>query len=231
MSRLLSILVPAATALVGGVIGGLVVSLVQPAPKKAKAVTVAAEHEPQRDTRALEDRVAALEQHVAAQRLRALQLSGRSPADSNDPGGSSSKPNDAPPVIDDPVFEAAVRDIMERVNEERASERELRSEERRREAAENWANELSRAIGLREDQKAKVITVVQDYLQSLRQGRGPDAGPLTREERRARMRELRDDAERRLGEFLTRDQLDAYRKLDDEQRIGGMFRRGRRERD
>jgi len=80
-----------------------------------------------------------------------------------------------------------------------------------------------------------VLSVVQDFMNRLRDQRNQDAGsgiPRSRQEWRARTQELRDEAERRLAEMLSREQLDVYNKLEEDQRIGGIPRQFfRRQRD
>jgi len=233
-----SIVGPAGAALLGGVIGGLVVSLVRPASPKPLTV----EHEQALDTAVLEQRLSALEHQLRAQRPRTPRIvqpaagasaaQGKSSMGGSDPAAAPAAPA---PVVDDPVFEAAVRDIVERVDEERASEREVRSDERRREAAQGWTADFAKRAGLSEEQKTKVLSVVQDFVNRLRDQRNQDAGsgiPRSRQEWRARTQELRDEAERRLAEMLSREQLDVYNKLEEDQRIGGIPRQFfRRQRD
>ena len=227
MSRLSSIIGAAGAALLGGVIGGLLVNYAKPAASRAKPPTL--EQEPAAEGAALEQRLAALERQIAAERPRLRIVRPPAAAASLSPDGSPSErpAADPPAVVDDPVFEAAVRDILERVDEERESERELRSEERRREAAQGWTAELAARAALRDDQKAKVLSIVHDYLNGLRDPRGSDSdggAPMTRRQWRARSRELRDRAEQRLAEVLSHEQLNTYNALDEDQRIAGIRR-------
>jgi len=212
------------------VIGGLLVRYAHSGAPDPKA---GAKHQPSAEKADLEERLAALERQIGARQpppriLRPPPAPATTAGSPNSGSSSAARPAPDPPaVVDDPVFEAAVRDILERVDEERDSEREVRSEERRREAAHGWTAEFAARAALREDQKAKVFSIVQEYLNALRDPRdsGPDAGPaMTRREWRARSRELRDRAEQRLAEVLSRDQLDSYHALDEDQRIGGVRR-------
>jgi hypothetical protein len=137
----------------------------------------------------------------------------------------------APATIDDPVFDTAVRDIMSQVNEERREERRARWEERRKQTADRWAGWLSGELGLSDAQKQKVAAIVQDYFKRMQEQMwNPDAGAMTRSERRDSMRSLRADSEKKLGQVLDPQQMDKYDALDDDQKIGFGFGGGRRPR-
>lgn len=206
-------------ALLGGVVGGFVVSRF-PAPREASSVQAELAAEPRvADGAPLESRVLALETKVA-------RLSRRPPGVQALPAPDRGGPQDAgvtsaAPVVDDPVFEVAVRDIVDRVEDERSTERDVRRDEQRRRMSETWVNELGLELSLNEAQKTKVAEVVTEMFQRLRELRNLDAGAVRRSERVARMRAVSDEAEKKLAGVLDQNQMAAYRVLDEDLRLTG----------
>jgi len=134
---------------------------------------------------------------------------------------SGAEPSREAPAVDDPVFEAAVRDVFQRVDEERESERQVQREEQRQAAAQSWAAELTERLGLRPDQKTKIETLAKEFFEKMREGFRTDAGAPTQfEDRRERMRTLRKEYEERLGTVLDPGQIGEYQKLDDDFKLG-----------
>lgn len=220
MTRFSAVLPLVVAALLGGAAGGFVASRF---PALRAAPTAQAEPVPSAnvaDGAALESRLRALEEKVA-------RLSRRPPAMSALlAAGVGGGPQDAgasntTPVVDDPVFEVAVRDIVDRVEEERSTERDVRRDEQRRRMAETWANELGLELSLNESQKAKVAEIVSEMFQRLRELRNMDAGAVRRSERVARMRAVSEDAEKQLSAVLDTNQMTAYRSLDEDLRLTG----------
>jgi hypothetical protein len=123
------------------------------------------------------------------------------------------------------VFEAAVRDVVQRVEDERDSERQVAREEQRHAAAQRWATELTGKLGLRDDQKAKLSTLAREYYDQLRDVFRGDAGTgLPPEERREKVRALRAQYDDKLGGVLDHTQLGEYQKLDDDLKLGARTR-------
>jgi len=223
-------------ALVGGVLGGLVtfwlVGSASPKLEKERAAASAgAAEEAPAD---IEDRLAALERSVgrlrggnavrslmAAQAASAAASPGKPGADA--PGGDENAGGD--PVIDNPVFEAAVRDVVDRIQEERESERELERAERRRQWSDQWTNDLATSLKLNETQKAKMREIADQFWERLREFRNSDAGRPSRQERRARMSALREETEGKMAQVLDPSQMSAYKELDDDMRLGARFGR------
>lgn len=213
-------------ALVGGVVGSLLtVTLVRPrvetnarpeATSPTEAVPAPA------PTSALDGRLAALERSVRALSLRDSMLQAAKPAASGGKEGHV----DVAPIVDNPVFEAAVRDVMERAELERSEERDAERVERRRQASETWASQLSEKLQLTDQQRAKAAAISLSFTEKLRGLRQPDGSELPRDQRRARMAELRTAAEAELAKVLSPAQMNGYRELEDAQRLGG--RRGAR---
>lgn len=228
--RVSPILGPALGAVVGGVLGALVTLWVAtPKAVKKGALRVEAEAVAASSGPELDGRVAALERAVQRLHQRSLlpsSLSSAKPGNA-DGTGAPRAPGDTSPVVDDPVFEAAVRDVVQRVEEERDADRELERSERRKQMAEEWVNGLSASLKLTEQQKVKVGEIATQFFQSMRELRNSDAGIPNREAFRAQLTELRTQAEAKLGEVLDGTQMQAYQALEEEQRLGARPGRNR----
>jgi hypothetical protein len=206
---------------VGGVVGGATVAAVgarssQPAPGADGSAKIAAER-----PRTLEARVEALERSVSVLRrdsraARVVAAYGAALADDGDDADAAPSGS----VVDDPVFEAAVRDVIEQIDTQRQSERRAARQERRQLAAKRWTDQLARDVRLNEAQKAKVAEIVVSFFESLRELREADGGPATRDEWRAHMTRLREQGEQRLAQVLDHRQMEQYRTLGDERRLG-----------
>jgi len=174
-----------------------------------------------------EDRIAAVERRMAALERRSSLRPAAPNAGTPQPArpaadapSGGEPPRDAP-AVDDPVFEAAVRDVVQRVDEERDSERQVQREEQRQASAQRWAVELTERLGLRPEQKTKIEALAKEFLERVRDAFRTDAGaPLPFEERRERMRGLRREYEERLGTIFDPAQHGEYQKLDDDLRLG-----------
>jgi len=130
--------------------------------------------------------------------------------------------------VDDPVFEAAVRDVVEQFDEERRAERQSRSDERRRQAAERWSTSLGDKLALTEDQKQKVMALATDYANEVRTARGSDAEQVSGDEWRQKAAALREKSEARLTQVLDPVQRKKYDALEEDEKLG--FAVGRRRR-
>ena len=225
---------PAVTAIVAAVLGGLVGGGIVRFTMRGPAPSASATREPGAapDTSDLEKRVAQLERgssrSVRAERMEraAAQAAPSGAGDEPAPAGAGR------PHIDDPVFENAVRDVLEQVEDERREERSARGAERRKRMAERWTGELASELGLSDAQKQKVAEAVQEYFESLRALRDSDAGPASRSEWREAARSEREKAEGKLGQILDSGQLQKYKALDEDKKLGfGGGGRGRRQRE
>lgn len=222
-----SVGVPLLAALIGGAIGGVVGARMMAPAKAAKARAGDASdstvlHDPGEDA-PIEARIAAVERAIREleRRPRGSTPALRSRPDDSEP----SAPTPAAPIVDDPVFEAAVRDVMDRVGEERESERDVERDQRRQQVAEGWADQLGEKLSLTDPQKTKVKEVIEGLFQKmrdLRESRNADAGAfLTRSQRFAQMRELGTEAEGKLKQVLDGKQMAEYESLDGDLRLGG----------
>ncbi|MBK7582705.1 MAG: hypothetical protein IPI67_21225 [Myxococcales bacterium] len=215
-------------ALVGGVAGGAVANMTIKVPTAAASAEAGPGAAPA-DTTDLARRVAELERNATkTERTRRLeravaQAGGGDDADAGAPPGAR--------AIDDPVFETAVRDVIDQIDEERKEERDTRRADRRRRMAEGWTTELATELALNDAQKQKVMKVVEDYYEGLRAMRESDAGPpASRGEWQQRAKAEREKAETKLAQVLDPGQMAKYKGLDDDKKLGvggGGRRRGR----
>ncbi|MFO0569671.1 MAG: hypothetical protein U0263_28740 [Polyangiaceae bacterium] len=205
------------SALVGGLAGGAAGRLSSKPPVAAAAAT----REPAASGEgggALEKRVAELEQKLAAsERSRRVERMARQAA--TDPEGADAGAV-SPPKVDDPVFEAAVRDVVEQMEDERREARETRRSDRQRQVAERMLENLSTELALSDAQRKKVADIISEFYDNMRALRDSDAGVQTRGEWRDKMRAERDKAEGKLGQVLDSGQLEKYKGLENDKKLG-----------
>lgn len=211
--------------LLGGLLGGGIVRVTTPAPKPPRTVASA---EPESASNA-DDRIAQLEKSVATlererKLLRLATAYGSAVGAAEDAGAPASS------VVDDPVFQAAVRDVMDQRETEKRDERKTERDERRKKAAERWTNGLGTTLGLTDAQKQKVAAAVAGYFEDMRALRESDNPPNSPSEWRQRMDELKKKREGELAQALTPEQKQKYDALEDDDKLGAGFgrRRGRR---
>jgi hypothetical protein len=222
--RISAIAIPGISALVGGAAGALLTLAL--ARGSVSHVDTRAHPEPAsepsqpRDS-SVETRITSLERTVRALALKDSVARATPPAASI--GGAAAPTPDAnvAPLVDNPVFDAAVRDVMERAEQERTLERETQRAEWRKRSAEEWGGKLSEKLRLTETQKAKVTAVAQTFWDRLRELRQTDAGPPpSRAEWRERVANLRKTSEAELAQILDHSQLTSYGELDETDKLG-----------
>jgi hypothetical protein len=222
VNRVAWLAVALGSAIVGGAVGGLAVSRTRPVP--ARSAPSAAPDPDELDE--LDRRLTAAEAALRKlDRDRALlQLAQSRAGDQAAPAGSGQAA-----AVDNPVFEAAVRDVLGRIDSERRTERDARQQERRREEAERWANGLGQRLGMNDAQKARVLELAREFYDKLGAiGRGDGgAEPPPREERRQQVQALRGQYDQRMGEVLDGRQMREYQALDEAERLGGNAGRRR----
>jgi hypothetical protein len=127
----------------------------------------------------------------------------------------------APKAIDDPAFEAAVRDVVERAERERLHEMQGHT-------VHLWGDKLAEKAELNDTQKAKAIEIATELQEKIRELRSPDGGLPPNRELGPKRDELREQAEKRLADVLSTKQMQVYRDSP-ELRIDspGRFRRNR----
>jgi hypothetical protein len=222
-----TIAIPAISALVGGAVGALLtVSLmrgnVSRADIRASRQATTEPPQPSESSVAIEARVASLERSLRALALKDSVARAASPADPAGTGPAAPAPaTNVAPLVDNPVFDAAVRDVMDRAEQERNLERETQRAEWRKRTAEEWGSKLGEKLRLTEIQKAKATAIAQSFWDRLRELRQADAGPpLSRDEWRDRVATLRKTSEAELAQILDHSQLTSYGELDEADKLG-----------
>jgi hypothetical protein len=174
----------------------------------------------------VEERIARLERKVSLlERQRDMaRLLGAAGGDDDGDGDAGAN------TVDDPVFEMAVRDIVERVGDERAREESQRRLQRMERWSQRWTDDIAVSLGLNDAQKTKVLAAVKEHFEATVRARegaeGADAGSP-----RERRRTMREALDKRLAGVLTPTQmreLAAKRESGELPGFGGA-RRGRRD--
>jgi hypothetical protein len=220
-------LVSLSSALVGGLAGaGVAARLLrqQPEPIGARIGRDGADEVTARSPvdATLVERIETLEQSLRAVRRspvagsRAAQAAASASASPAVPAAPTAVSGAVAPLVADPMFEAAVLDIVDRAEEDRDSDRDVRRAERAREQAEHWARELTTRLELTSEQAARVLEIRTQLASDLRDHRrAVEGGPFVpREQRRAAVAALRERAEHELRKELAPEQLARYEKLD-----------------
>ncbi len=133
---------------------------------------------------------------------------------------------------EDPGFELAVRTVYDRIewekNEEEQAERTLRSQQR----AEHQAEMLSEDLGLDSEQVTRVRTILSEQMAAFSDLRNPnnntEARPRSREEWRERITAMRSKTDGKMEEVLSKEQLQKYRQIVEQQREQRELQGGRR---
>lgn len=233
MSTTSTLWTSALVALVGGAVGGVVGRVT--APASAQAPTAAAESpedgtQPASGAPALAKRVGELEATVRElERERRLRGAARAYAEPSEPGSAPDGGVRGLAVVDDPVFEAAVRDVLDQVRVEQRSQRDTEREERRRESVTRWSGGLQAKLRLTDPQRQKIERIAEDYFAELRKLRDSDERPQSREQWRTTMQALREQSNAKIAGLLDPSQRRDYQALEAEEQLGfGLGGGGRR---
>jgi hypothetical protein len=233
MTLLNSALLVVGSALVGGVCGGLLVTTMTPQQDEPK-MRAASQQEAPRGDRAVENaggeevealrgKLASLERRVS---LLTFAQEHRSPTREVAEGEGQQEGEQGKPTktVDDPVFEAAVRDVLDRVEVERDSQRDTRRDQRQAESAERWISAVGQQLQLREDQQQQIKAILQKQSESTRALRDStvEGRPLLRSEWRAKMAEISQQTEVALVALLDTSQKAKYDALDEDDKIGSQ---------
>lgn len=215
-------------ASVSGALGGaLTASLLNGGDKKAPSKPVkdasrvearAAEPAPDETSRRLTD----VERQVAS--LRTIQqrlMLERQAAEDDDPN------HEAPQLdVADPVFEAAVMDIIGRSSEKRRMERQEQRRQRRSQSIADSLGKLTQSVNLRPDQVNQLTEIMESHWDRLHELREtPPEGD--RAQRREQLMELTKSAEESVRKVLDSRQLAAYDALPQEAKLDVGRRRER----
>ncbi len=236
MSGIQSTVLVVVGACIGGAAGAGVTLLLAPESKQvalAKDEATVSKKAPKArrptdDVTRLERRLDSLERRLSL--LTFAQAHSKPTKPAADVAGDDA-PAEPPKVVDDPVFEAAVRDVVDRIDFEKETQRDVERTERRQASTKRWVESISNELKLTQEQQEKIAGVVAGYYEKLRELRDADAPdrPLLRSEWRERMRAARAEAEEGLKAVLDTDQRSKYEQLDEaEQFVGFWPRRGRR---
>lgn len=209
-------------ALLGGVTGGVVMRVTAPTPRPVASATP----EPATDSNDADERIAQLEKAVATLE-RERKMTRLAVAYGSAMGAAQDAGAPASSVVDDPVFQAAVRDVMDQRETEKRDERKTERDERRKKGVERWTNQLATTLALTDAQKQKVAAAMQGYFEDMRALRESDNPPDSPAEWRQKMEELRKKREGEVTQALTPDQKQKYDALEDDDKLGAGFGRGR----
>jgi hypothetical protein len=232
MTLLNSALLVVGGALLGGVSGGLLVRTMDGSSEKAPQVSASREavqmgkasgNEDSDEVEALRGKLASLERRVS---LLTFAQEHRSPTREVAEGEGQQEGEQGKPTktVDDPVFEAAVRDVLDRVEVERDSQRDTRRDQRQAESAERWISAVGQQLQLREDQQQQIKAILQKQSESTRALRDStvEGRPLLRSEWRAKMAEISQQTEVALVALLDTSQKAKYDALDEDDKIGSQ---------
>lgn len=173
---------------------------------------------------AAEERMRKIEHRIALLSHALAQREGRESGQLGDEGDSGRV---VATDVADPVFEAAVLDIMDREESRKTEERDTWRSELRVERSRRFATELQKPLGLSADQRDRVAEVVQAYFQEFQDLRDSPDRPVTRRQWAERTENLQKTLEEGLKATLTPSQYSAYEALSDEDKIGFGWGRGR----
>jgi hypothetical protein len=188
------------------------------APEPVEAEAVAEPEAPKNDGDA--GRIASLERRLSLLTAAYSKLAG----DHAEPGA---EPMPSQADVADPVFEAAVLDILDREKERQATERAERRAELQKERSERRAADLSTRLGLNANQTRDLTALMKDHLDAITKLRDGENPPQTRAEWRERVDALTRDSEQKLNSIFTPAQLAEYQKLDSDEKLGGGRGSGR----
>lgn len=207
-------------ALVGGAAGSLL-TRAWPAPPKPTPTRAVAEARAgaASDNDDVRERVETLERAVAGlDRDRRARVVARA-MDDGTPAASAA----ARTSVDDPVFEAAVRDVLDQIASEKSSAREVERAERRAQRAHRYAERLATDLGLSAESQRRVAELMQRHVDTLRSLRDADGGTGNdREAWRATRDEQVKKTEEQLAALLSAEELARYKALPEEQRVGAV---------
>jgi hypothetical protein len=213
----------ASSAIVGAIAGAVAArSLGAPGPQSPSAPTAKLEAESAPADATLSARVDALERSVRSLEQRIEPLL-RAIAISASANSADDKPrsNEAKSLIGDPVFEAAVLDVMERQQEARSTERDRR----RKEQVDQWATQLAERLGLTPAQRASVLEIRARAMTDIQSVFARDAGvQVPWDQRQARVEAIRGEAEKKLSNMLDSRQLAEYEKVGPELGLSARLR-------
>lgn len=225
-------ILPAVSALVGGIVGGGLVWIVVGHDSTAKRHAISAEPSPSSaggpvaaDGTDVDARLARLERRSAA--AQALgEVARAMNAHGGDGGIAKFSPSDV--KADNPVFELAVRSVLDRVEWEKGEERKVEQQNQRAERAKSMSDYLAQKLSLSGDQKAGVERVFTESMEALRSLREPPDGgraPQSRDEWRQAMNAVRTQTDQKIAQVLSPAQMQSYQALQEQDEEVRSWRR------
>lgn len=166
-----------------------------------------------------------LRRRIASLEARVTRLEVRERLGAGAPTLESEEDDDAHPV-DDPVFEAAVRDVVDQVEGEQQAARRARQQRRMKAWTGETADEIAEVLELDDAQRARVQKVMQEHVEKIMELRDrpiPDGGSL-----RGRYRNARAALDAQIDQILTPAQKRTADELRESGEFPGSWRRGRR---
>jgi hypothetical protein len=191
-----------------------------PPAGQSEATSVAGDGDPPAADDRLQRRVKELERAVAElerrkrKRAELTKLAKERSDDGEVPAGAVD--------AEDPHFELAVREVMDRASDERRAERRQRRVDGQ---LDLFAEELTLSAE-QIDLVEQILIRQMDAFSALRSG-DPDERPRNRREWRERIDEIRQQSRKEFGKILSKEQMATYDKLQDEDNRGPRGRRAR----
>lgn len=219
-------------ALVGGVAGGAVATFAGGPSGKEKENDARGEASKDERRRSVEradeepedgnpDRISRVEKRLRVlERRSAAATELRRYAETlaaDDGDGGAPKAPSATVDADDPVFELAVRSVVDRWDEDRRENQRSEWRERGQRMQARQVDNLQRKLTLTDDQKEKIAAIVRAYSERSRGLWEADAGrPVTPAEWREATEKIRSESEGELKGVLDVEQQRAYEALVEE---------------
>ncbi len=172
------------------------------------------------------ERLRKLEHRLSVMTRAVAQRSNGEPGQDDDDDGRL-LPEGASDVAD-PVFEAAVLDIMDREVERKAEEQDTWRKELQVERSKRFASELGKQLTLATQEQEKIAQIITEHFESFRALRDSPDRPVTRREWTEKSAELQAALEQRMKEALSPAQYQIYQELPPEDKIGFFPGRGER---
>ena len=197
-----------AAAVVAGAVGGFVGRFTAPVAAASPRSTAISAEPSRDDGDELTERLEKVERHLRVVERQQLQAKAEAA-----PGADRATNDDAPApkaAAADPAFQAAVRDAMEAINDERRSARQERTTQR-----------LTAKLGLSDAQSDKIAAIAQELWQGLRDLRDADNGDPSGD----KAQDLRTKSEAHVAAVLDPSQRAKYEALDDGEKISAGRRR------
>ncbi|HXS16665.1 MAG TPA: hypothetical protein VN764_05735 [Polyangiaceae bacterium] len=131
---------------------------------------------------------------------------------------------DRPSATDvaDPVFEAAVLDILDRDRTRKDEEKVTWQKQLQAERGKRYAGELVDKLGLSSTQQTEIAKIVEGHFEQLRAMRSDESPeqPTTRKEWRAARDKMNQALDDQLKAVMSADQFEKYQALDPDDQIG-----------